>query len=151
MICVDCGREFADSRALMTHRRHKHRAEYPVLDETYPWMPWYAITAVDRGFETECWVSASGYWRVICRRILWERDGVRASKYVYAMHLCEIPGEPGRCVRPDHIVAGTASENLRHSHALDPARRERTATGLRAFIASLTPEQQAERLRKWQA
>ncbi len=109
----------------------------PTTEERF----WSRIEKTD-----SCWlwtglVNDAGYGMIGVDKKL-----VRAHRYSYWLHYGEWPLPVGRhtcdnpkCVRPDHIVAGTHQDNM-----ADRCKRKRHAFGERVGTARLTSEQVRE-------
>lgn len=134
LTCKVCNRESETTKSLLMHMSRSHRSDFLPLDERYAFLPWHNIEVVDRGFLSQCWqlehiALGSGMTNRYARRIVLERDGVVCSRVgLLAIHLCEVADVENRCVRPDHIVVGTRSEN--NFQAWRNPRRRRAASSL---------------------
>lgn len=95
-----------------SHRRHTWRHEVE-----------------DRGHDTPCWIwqgtlvsTGYGWWRRrYAHRVAYEREHGAIPPGMQIDHLCSV--KP--CVRPDHLEAVTAGENMRRAYA----RGERVPAG----------------------
>ena len=121
--CVDCGYRATGRRGLMIHRSHSHKSEWTAPNgyEHFP-LPWHEMEPVDRGFELECWISniSARNNRRHAQRVVEIRDGIKSDMNIVVMHLCEKWREPNACLRPEHLVLGSKSDNAKRQWELSP-------------------------------
>jgi hypothetical protein len=141
--CDKCDALFATSRALGVHCSHSHRDAEPLGPYE---LPWHRISEVDRGFETSCWITASG----VRRDLPYLRKVLRVKRGQVLMHRCEIFSERNKCVRPDHLVAGSLAENLRHSYEVSAGQRSAnvSASQRRRWASAEARERQSSTMSK---